>query len=364
MGRVTLAATAREEFLSDFFCRNKIRVFFPRTVGNEVVFSVSGRDAERVRLLALRSGVSCRTVRDATVKTAVKNNVGRIGLYLGLALVIALTTVYSVYLTRLEIGGNAVVATEEIAAVVERYVLFPSKKSNPDLKKISVEVAKLDGIAHATVYERGNVLHVDVTEELPKVELFDRTDYADVTSSYDGVVTRVIAYDGRALVSAGDEVKAGDVLISSAIPLDEETLLYRTKPFGEIYGIVRFTKEVVIPDTRIVLRRSGASTSISSFFVEKEVASPYRTFEVERKESYLYNLFPFKIYTQTFFECVETEETIDETKDREAILAAEKERFFSELPAGGEKPVFSYAIKRLDKSTLYSLYYDIEIKLN
>lgn len=365
MGRFFFAAKSNAAFFLDLLSRERVNVFRPKTEGNEVFFSVSGGDVKRVRLLAERNGVPLRAIKDATLGSAVRKNVGRVGLYIGLALAVALIVAYSLFLTRLEISGNDLVPTETIASVVNRYVVFPAKKSDPNLQKIRVEVAKLDGIAHATVYLIGNVLHVDVTEELPKVELFDRSDYTDVTSKYDGIVTRVIAYDGTPLVSPGQEVKAGDVLVSSEMILDEGTdLVYKTKPFGEIYGQVRFTKQVVIPDTKIELLRSGKSKSVSSFFAEKTVSAPFDHYEIERSEGFLYNLFPFKTYTVTFFETVETAVEIDVENDLEGILLSEKERFFSELPEGSEKPVFSYAIKRLDKSTVFSLYYVVEIKLN
>ncbi|MBR1746908.1 MAG: sporulation protein YqfD [Clostridia bacterium] len=361
------ALTFATEYPPEAFLRlvteQGVTVYHLKKNGNTLSFSIKNGDKKRLFVLSERYGIPLTEISDGTRKTFFKSNLFRLGLWLGLAVFIAASVIYSLFVTRYEISGAE--RTEgEIRQKMESYAL-PLRKEALDIKRLRREINELDGVASASVYLAGNTVVIHVAEELEEVELFDRSDYADVVSNYDATVTRVIPFDGAVKVSVGQEVKSGDVLLSSQVPLDETgELYYQTRPFGEIYGIVRFKKEVFVPDERIERVRTGAAQEYSTFFVPIERDSPFPLYETERSEYYFYNLLPIKVCRTIYYELQEVSVQVDAEMYREQIVATEREKFLTELPEHGEKSDFSYDIKRLDKATVFSLYYDIEIKIN
>ena len=75
-------------------------------------------------------------------------------------------------------------------------------------------VATFDHVAHAHVRVSGNTLVVDLvtaTNQTRKVK-------TNIYAQYDAVIKEITAYSGTALVTVGDVVKKGDLLVTDAYP--------------------------------------------------------------------------------------------------------------------------------------------------
>lgn len=75
-------------------------------------------------------------------------------------------------------------------------------------------VDSFDNIAHAHVRVAGNTLVINLIAATNKTHKVKTNFYAQ----YDAVIKEVTAYSGTALVSTGDVVKKGDLLVSDAYP--------------------------------------------------------------------------------------------------------------------------------------------------
>lgn len=75
-------------------------------------------------------------------------------------------------------------------------------------------VSSFDDVAHAHVRVAGNTLLVDLvtaTHQAAKVK-------TNIYAQYDAVIKEITAYSGTALVTVGDVVKKGDLLVTDAYP--------------------------------------------------------------------------------------------------------------------------------------------------
>lgn len=75
-------------------------------------------------------------------------------------------------------------------------------------------VGSFDRIAHAHVRIAGNTLVVNLVAATNQTRKVKTNFYAQ----YDAVIKEIIAYSGTALVTAGDVVKKGDLLVADAYP--------------------------------------------------------------------------------------------------------------------------------------------------
>ena len=78
---------------------------------------------------------------------------------------------------------------------------------------------KLDGVAFVDIVVKGSVVTVSVQRELPPVNIIDVSAVGKIVSGYDAVLSRQLIFSGEGLYKKGDIVRAGDVLISSEIPI-------------------------------------------------------------------------------------------------------------------------------------------------
>ena len=63
----------------------------------------------------------------------------------------------------------------------------------------------------------GTNVIVSIEKAIPQEKIIDETKICDVVAKKSGVITKVIARNGTAVVKVGDEVKVGDVLISNIL---------------------------------------------------------------------------------------------------------------------------------------------------
>ena len=366
MADVKIRVCAPTEYVVNVLTKSGVKIKKLKVFGRECEFCVSGGDFSALKRVLGEQGREVSVVSDGTFCGFIKKNALRIGLYLGLIMTIAVIFFYSSIVTRVQIYGNSLVADEIILSALESVAELPLKKDKIDKDLLERTVISLEGISSASVEIRGNTVLINVYEELPKAEMPDMTDFTDITSLYDGVITRIIVYSGTAAVKKGDPVRKGQVLISSDVVIDEEKgLVAKEKPLGDVYATVWVTKTLIYEPTTIVRRRTGRTERVIKFFApEKEYKGEFATYEVENKSYYLDGIAPFKVFVTTYYEVEEVEEAFDFDKNKDGIIKEATERMEEELPSDCVKNRTWYEIKRLDKSVALGIYYEIEIKIN
>lgn len=355
---------ARPEFIVNVCNCAGIGIRRLKNSGDGSTFFVKKRDFSAFCELMTRHCKEYKTLNDKTISGFFRRNLPRFGLYAGLAFVIFACVFYSLKVTRVEIAGNSLVSYDAIMEAVAEAVELPCERGKVDRKSIEQAIIALDGIASASVEQRGNTLLVNVYEELEKAEVQDKSDYTDVKSLYDGIITRVIVYSGTAAVKAGDTVKKGQTLISSDVVIDEN-LTAKEKASGGIYARVWVTKTQVFTPTVIVRRRTGRTETAVGFFKPDEgYKCDFSLYETETKEYYLDSVIPLKYYVTTFYEIEEAETEFDFDSNEEAVVKSMTEALEEELPEGCVSLRSWYVKKRLDKNVQLDIYYEIEIKIN
>lgn len=91
---------------------------------------------------------------------------------------------------------------------------FTWKNKIKDINLANVLVENFDHVAHANVKIAGNTLVVKVVASANEQSKIKTNYYA----KYDAVIKTIITYSGTALVTTGDVVKKGDLLVSDAYP--------------------------------------------------------------------------------------------------------------------------------------------------
>lgn len=329
-----------------------------------VDFSTAGKDTYYALEELKKSGKDFMLQKDGRLKTYLLKNAVRFGVYVGLIFGIIAAVFYSRSVTRVDISGNKLIEKEEIMSVITDGLSFPTDKSSVDVKKIEKSVIAMDGVFSASAEVKGNTLIVKIYEEPERPDIVDKTDFTDIKSDFDGVITRINVYSGQAAVKRGDTVKKGQTLISCD-KVSPDGVEYKENALGDIYARVWVTKEKLFYPTIITARRTGNREKRVTFFAPpKEYEGKFSSYDAAVTEKYLPSVFPVKYYVTEYYETEEIEKEFDFYADEENIVKEETVAGESDLPSNGELIRTWYEIKRVDKNVNLVIYYEIELKIN
>ena len=132
-----------------------------------------------------------------------------------------------------------------------------AKKGNIDIDKLKINMAlKRNDLAWIGVNIKGTKAKVEI---VPKV-MPDADDLAgiacNIVAQKDGLITKIYARDGIAVVSAGDMVKKGQILISGVMSSEHSEDRY-VHADGEVYAKTWYTNKAKIYYKRDVASKTG-----------------------------------------------------------------------------------------------------------
>ncbi len=142
----------------------------------------------------------------------------RPGLWLGTVAAIIIVMLSGRVVWDIRVTGNEELSAAEIESVLADCGFSRGSiidNFNADLTEAHAQLA-CDKLAWISVNMKGTVAYVEVREKLPVDDEPKPSSPANVVAAQSGRVLEVMAYDGLAMVKAGDEVKAGDLLISGS----------------------------------------------------------------------------------------------------------------------------------------------------
>lgn len=200
------------------------------------------------------------------------------------------------FVFEVELSGIERVAMEDIEMILEEYALTkPILKWNIDTKEINKRISEVEGVALSSVYIRGCVLYVEIEEELDR-GIIDDEEFTPIRAKYDCIITSIYVERGFPMVTVGQTVKKGDILIDAYFMIDKESgARLPCAPKGEVKGRVFYEEEEEYYPRQIQEYRSGnyeldRVVSILGREIIKEIPSKLEEYEEEKSYITLYPL--------------------------------------------------------------------------
>lgn len=163
-----------------------------------------------------------------------------------------------------EVRGNENVPTRQILETAEQCGIgFGTKIRNIRNEKMkNALLGALPQLGWAGINTYGSRAVITVREREPESQTMDRQGVSSIVACRDGIVTGITVTRGSALVSPGDAVREGQVLISGYT--EQELLLQATRAEGEIMAHTKRQICVKMPlHRKIRLRESPPKTKYS-----------------------------------------------------------------------------------------------------
>lgn len=168
------------------------------------------------------------------------------GLYIGAVLSILLVYAGLGRVWDIRVEGNEQVSEADILQTLENIGIHEGmRKRTKDLEYIYNRFLLAEGrIAWLSINYDGMIAHVEV-DERKQSERIPTGKGCNIVAACDGVVRRVVAWDGYACVACGETVKRGEILISPFVPTRESGTLLRGAR-GSVWAETVHTYEVHI----------------------------------------------------------------------------------------------------------------------
>lgn len=258
----------------------------------------------------------------------------------GLVIFISLIGILSSIIWEVEVVGLEQIPLEEVSGILEANNIvvgrWKRKLKLEDIEKLLLK--ELEYISFIDIRTSGVKLIIELKEQDIPPEKVDKSYPANVIARKKGVITKIIARNGEALVKKGKLVEEGEVLITGLIEGKDPEDSYLVHAEGEILAKTRYSHTIEEPiikkkqkETGRIYRQRGLKFGNKGIkFLSGNI--PYDDYIEEVVEKDLINFkkikvkLPIKIVNHSFIE-VETKEVkhdLDYLKEKSHIKAIEE----------------------------------------
>ncbi len=200
--------------------------------------------------------------------------INKVGLCIGTALFILISSLLNNVCLGVKIQGGGKVFESQTRSVIkslgiEKYSLF----SDIDYKQVKNKILSSNpSVTFVSVYKDGNYLVVESQITSSKVEVLGENSL-DIKSKVNGIVEEIVVLRGTPLVSVGDSVSKGDLLVGAYTLGKEDGEIYKTFTVARIKIIetVEFEyKGNILNDREIELFYALSKFNVSGEVVDKK----------------------------------------------------------------------------------------------
>ena len=256
----------------------------------------------------------------------------------GFIIFIGLIFFLTSFIWNIEISGNEKIKDEEIINFLEEMDVGKGRfKHKVDLDKLRSNIlGNFQRLSFASVEFKGTKLLIEVKEQdLPPKEI-DKDTPCNIVAKKKGVIEKVIAKNGKGIVSEGEVVKKGQILITGVIEdeLLENNILVHSE--GEALARTRYShkKEELIEKT--IKEETGNIYTIKEIKFGKKVIKlsktdiPFKEYiEEVDEEPFIEKFgddFPVKVVTHKYIEVEKKKikHNVDSLKKSTQVLAIQE----------------------------------------
>lgn len=228
-----------------------------------------GREKQAVKL-AMRCFCTAEVAAHRGLPVLLKKALRRPVLLIGIAVSIALCFLLQNRIWVIEVRGNERIPQDVILRSLAELGIKPGGKSNDfDQQRIKMQMLNaVPALSWLAANRTGGKITVLVTErDLPQEEP-DKPRVGNLVASADGIITDYNVSEGMRLISRGETVTAGQILVSG---LEDYGLCMRAVcAEGEIYADTWRQGSIVTPSDTLEKRYTGREWKVTSLLVGRK----------------------------------------------------------------------------------------------
>lgn len=254
----------------------------------------------------------------------------RLGALIGIIIFAAIIWISSLYVWSINVSGNNEISSEDIINTAKDCGICPGilKKRIDVSSTEQMIMSKLGNIAWMSVNIEGSCVNIIVKEKIVSPEIVVESEPCNIIASKDGQIERLETYKGTPVVSAGDIVTKGQLLVSGVVEgPDFKSGL--TDADCKVFAKTKHKVERKIPLTTVQAKDTGKIVKkyrIKAFGKEFSIWSPKKIDDTYRCENSSNNAkffgvdIPIVLYTEKWYEQECSEKTITSEEAKKEIV--------------------------------------------
>lgn len=214
--------------------------------GKETRFRIGLKDYRKIRPVARKCHVVPKIIRRRGLPFILYKNRRHKAFFAGIIIALALLWLLSGYVWDIEIEGNTLHTDESLAQFLKEIdVHTGQRKASVDTSWLEEELRlKYEDISWVSARIEGTVLKIELKEANVLTPEDESSQTGNIVSWQDGLIESIVTRNGTARVSAGDTVKAGDLLIEGRVDIygDDEAVknTHYIRADGDVYARVTY----------------------------------------------------------------------------------------------------------------------------
>ncbi|MEG1869743.1 MAG: sporulation protein YqfD [Oscillospiraceae bacterium] len=207
-----------ERFLN-LLVRNGIHVWDGKKTKDTFSGYTLVKNYKKIRPIVKKTGVRIHIQGRYGAPFKVKQYSKRKGIFVGIAAFTAVLAIMSMFIWNIEVSGNSRIPTSSITERlselgIKRGCLRYGIDARDIEQKMRLSFSDLSWIA---VNLRGSTAAIEIKERVMPPEKIDNNQPCNVIAAKSGQIKYMEVYNGQCLVTLGDTVKKGDVIVSGVI---------------------------------------------------------------------------------------------------------------------------------------------------
>ena len=223
---------------------NKILIWnLKREKGVKLYLNIGINDFKKISQVARKTNCKVRILRKRGIPFFLNRYKKRKIFVLFLILIVLSIFVSSKYVWSVKISVKDDLKLENIEEDIEALGITKGvKKDKIDTDKVINELRlKRDDIAWVGIDIEGTNIKINIVKADKAPNIIDNSDYCNIVASKAGIIKKIIAQNGTAIVKVGDQVQKGDILIAGYMEGKYTDTRY-VHSLGEVEAIVSYQK--------------------------------------------------------------------------------------------------------------------------
>ena len=223
---------------------NKILIWnLKREKGVKLYLNIGINDFKKISAVARKTNCKVRILKKKGIPFLLHRYKKRKIFAIFLILILLTIFVSSKYVWNIDISVKDDLQLENIEEDIKVLGISKGvKKDEIDTDKVINELRlKRDDIAWVGIDIDGTTVKINIVKADKAPNIVNGSDYCNIVASKSGVIKKIIAQNGTAVVKEGDTVQKGDVLIAGYMEGKYTDTRY-VHSMGEVYAIVSYQK--------------------------------------------------------------------------------------------------------------------------
>ncbi len=336
--RVEIEGYYIERFIN--ICQNKKILIWnlKREKGVKLFFNIGIKDFKRIKNIARKTNCKIKIKKKKGIPFLLYKYKKRKIFAIFLVLIVFFIYTSSRYVWNIDVSVEDGWGIENIEKDLYNLGLKRGiRKASIDTDKIINEIRlKRNDISWMGIDLKGTNAIIKIVKADEKPDLIDSSDYCNIVAMKSGIITKIIAQNGTALVKEGDEVHKGDILIAGYMEGKYTEKRY-VHSLGEVQAKIKYQKSEKIYLNQDILKETGNQEKKFQIKFNNFQINFYKTLSNFKIYDTIYTEKKLKIFSNFYLPIsvmeITNKEQIKETKNysKEEAIEVEKEKLSAEI---------------------------------